>query len=460
MDEEKKTTEVTLQENPAAEEEKGALVSSAEEVDTEALRQRIAVLENYREQAAKIRRSDKIATGVVGALLGALFALLVMIPFVFTLQQNNQPPVDDQQDMLVSDENSPFYGMDTEKIEEILAYLDAYFLYDNKVEVEKLEDAILHGLMGGLGDDYACYYDEEEFKELMESNEGAYYGIGVQVSQNLETNVITVTHVFRNSPALEAGMKEGDIIVGVAGQDIRQMLIDDVVNLIKGEAGSKVEIVVYRESTKENVTMQVERRKVEQDFVYWEMMENKVGYIELIQFAGNASGQFAEALKDLKAQGMEGLVLDLRGNPGGLLDSVLDIAAQMLPGGPVLTIKSNYTKDEVYKVPASGFDYPLVVLVDGYSASAAEVLSGAIQDYGVGTLVGTTTYGKGIVQQIVPLSDGKTGIKFTTSDYYTPNGRNIHGIGIEPDVIIEYDLESETDNQLEKALEVLKEKMK
>ena len=143
MDEEKKTTEVTLQENPAAEEEKGALVSSAEEVDTEALRQRIAVLENYREQAAKIRRSDKIATGVVGALLGALFALLVMIPFVFTLQQNNQPPVDDQQDMLVSDENSPFYGMDTEKIEEILAYLDAYFLYDNKVEVEKLEDAIL-----------------------------------------------------------------------------------------------------------------------------------------------------------------------------------------------------------------------------------------------------------------------------------------------------------------------------
>lgn len=430
------------------------------ERENEVLKLRLEAAERLREEASKERRGDKIASGVVGALLGALLTLLVMIPLVFTLQKGDQQPSDEQQNMLVTDENSPFYGLDTEKMQEILAYLDAYFLYDDEVDVETLENAILQGLMGGLGDDYAYYYDEEEFKELLESNEGSYYGIGVQVSQNLETNVITVTHVFRNSPALEAGMKEGDVIVAVAGLDIRQMLIDDVVGLIKGEAGSKVEIVVYRESIGENVTMQVERRQVEQDFVYWEMLEDQIGYIELIQFAGNASDQFAEALKDLAAQGMEGLVLDLRGNPGGLLNSVLDIAAQVLPGGTVLTIKSNYTKDEVHKVDPSGFDYPLVVLVDGYSASAAEVLSGAIQDYGVGTLVGTTTYGKGIVQQIIPLSDGTTGIKFTTSDYYTPNGRNIHGIGIEPDVVIEYDMDSETDNQLEKAIDVLKEKMK
>ena len=432
---------------------------SAVEVENEQLKHRIAALENYSRETVKNHRSDKIASGVVGALLGALFALVIMIPFVFMIKEEAKQPSGDGQNLLVSDENSPFYGLNTDKLQEILKNLDDYFLYDKSIDPEKVEAAMLQGLMAGLGDDYAYYYNEEEYKELQESNEGEYYGIGVQVSQNIETMVITVAHVFRNSPAMEAGMLEGDIIVGVAGQDIRQMNIDDVVGLIKGEAGSKVEIVVFRPSLNENVTLQVERRKVEQDFVYWEMLEDNIGYIELIQFAGNAAGQFKLALKELNAQGMEGLVLDLRGNPGGLLDSVVDIAGQLLPGGVVLTVKSNFTADEVHRVKDSGFKTPLVVLVNEYSASASEVLSGAIQDYGVGTLVGTTTYGKGIVQWILPLKDGKTGVKFTIADYYTPNGRNIHGIGIEPDVNVEMNLEGSTDNQLEKALEVLKEKM-
>lgn len=417
--------------------------------------------ESVRAEAARIRRGDKIASGVIGALLGALITLLVMIPLVFTMKNGAGQSSDGQNDSALADKwETLSERIDLEKVEEIFAYLDTYFLYSDDVDPSVVEDAMLSGLMSGLGDVYAYYYNEKEFQELLESNEGKYYGIGVQVSQNLETNVITVTHVFRNSPALEAGMKEGDIIVGVAGQNVNEIPLEDVVDLIKGEEGSTVEIIVYRESIGENVTLQVERREVEQDFVYWEMLEGNVGYIELIQFAGNAAEQFEMALKDLSAQGMKGLVLDMRGNPGGLLTSVLDIAEQLLPGGTVLTIKSNYASDEVYTVPASGFDYPLVVLVDGYSASAAEVLSGAIQDHGVGTLVGTTTYGKGVVQNIIQLSDGVTGIKFTTSDYYTPSGRNIHGIGIEPDVVIEYDMESETDNQLEKAIEVLNEKMK
>ncbi len=434
-----------------------------EETNREAVKAReesVAVAAAIEAEAARIRRGDKIASGVIGALVGALITLLVMIPLVFTLKDNGGQS-GNSGDSVLADKWEALSGrVDLDKMEEILAYLDTYFLYSEEVDQKVLEDAIFHGLMSGLGDVYACYYNEEELLELMESNEGKYYGIGVQVSQNLETNLITVTHVFRNSPALEAGMKEGDVIVEVAGQSVYEIPLEDVVDLIKGEEGSTVEIIVYRESIDEKVTLEVERREVEQDFVYWEMLEDQVGYIQLIQFAGNASDQFGEALKDLSAQGMKGLVLDMRGNPGGLLTSVVDIAAQVLPGGTVLTIKSNYTSDEVYTVPDSGFNFPLVVLVDGYSASAAEVLSGAIQDYGVGTLVGTTTYGKGVVQNIIQLSDGATGIKFTTSDYYTPNGRNIHGIGIEPDVVIEYDLESETDNQLEKAIEVLKEKMK
>ncbi len=428
---------------------------SAVELENEALKGRLAALESYRDEVTRSRRGDKVASGVIGALLGALIVLLLMIPLVFTMKGSQQPSGGNT-------EGSALTGLaaelDMKKLQNMFDYLDGYFLYD--IDMDKVEDAMLHGLMTGLGDDYACYYNEEEFKELLESNEGKYYGIGVQVSQNLETLEITVTHVFRGSPALEAGMLEGDVIIGVAGQDIRQMAVDEVVGLIKGDEGSKVEITVYRKSTGGNVTLLVERRQVEQDFVYWEMLEDNIGYIELIQFAGNAADQFEEALKDLSGQGMKGLILDLRGNPGGLLDSVVDIAGQLLPGGVVLTIKSNYTEDQVYSVPDSGFKTPLVVLVDGYSASASEVLSGAIQDHKVGTLVGTTTYGKGIVQQIVPLYDGMTGVKFTTSDYYTPSGRNIHGIGIDPDVVVEYDPEQGEDNQLERALEVLKEKMK
>ena len=315
---------------------------------------------------------------------------------------------------------------------------------------------MLKGLLDSLGDDYAYYYNEEEFAELLETNEGSYYGIGVMVSQNLETNVITVSHVFRGSPAEEAGMRPGDVFCEVAGQNVQEMLVDDVVDLIKGEEGSTVTIRVYRESIEDYVTMEAERRQVEQDMVYWNMMEDNIGYIQLIQFTGNAAEQLGEALTDLESQGMEGVILDLRGNPGGLLTSVIDVAEQLLPEGNLLTIKSNYTSDRTYPIKDSGFSYPLAVLVNEYSASASEVLTGAIQDYGVGTIVGVTTYGKGVVQDIIDLQDG-TGIKFTTADYYTPSGRNIHGVGIEPDVYVE--LESEEDEQLQKAVEVLKEKM-
>lgn len=427
-------------------------------MSTQQLERQIAALEDAREELKQIRRGDKLATGVVGALIGALITLLIMIPCVFLLKGPDSQSGTSQGSGGVQQEN-PAEGLagefDTGKLTYILQLLDTYFLYDT--DIDAIEDAVFHSLMSSLGDAYACYYNEEEFKELQESNEGTYYGIGVMVSQNLETNIITVTHVFRESPAEEAGIRQGDTFEAVAGLDVLEMELDDVVALIKGEEGSTVTVTVYRESTDEHLTIEVERRQVEQDMVYWNMLEDNIGYIQLIQFTGNAADQLSEALADLGAQGMEGLILDLRGNPGGLLTSVIDVGGQLLPGGTLLTIKSNYTKDKTYSVEDSGFDYPLVVLVDGNSASASEVLTGAIQDYGVGTIVGTTTFGKGIVQDIIILEDGVTGVKFTTADYYTPSGRNIHGTGIEPDVIVEWD--GEEDNQLEKAVEVLKEKI-
>ena len=420
---------------------------------------------NYRQSEEMIqnRRGDRLAGGVIGALVGALLTLLIMIPVVFSMSGSDYVPMPTESPSQESVENTQpnedIYisdVVDSEKLDLILQYLDAYYLYE--MDEQAMEDGIFSGLMSGLGDDYAYYYNEEEFAELLETNEGTYYGIGVMVSQNLKTMEITVSHVFRNSPAEESGMKAGDIIVEVAGANVLQTPVDDVVDRIKGEAGSTIGIKVYRPGIEDYVTMDVERRMVEQDMVYWSMLEDKIGYIQILQFFGNAAGQTEQALADLKSQGMEGLILDLRANPGGLVSSCIDVADLFLPGGNVLTIKSKYTSDRTYYIKGSDFDLPLVVLINEYSASSAEIFTGAIQDYGVGTLVGVTTYGKGVVQDIIDLGDG-TGIKFTTADYYTPSGRNIHGLGIEPDVYVELDMESETDNQLEKAAEVLKELM-
>lgn len=421
---------------------------------------------NYRQSEEMIqnRRGDRIAGGVIGALVGALLTLLIMVPIVFSMSGSDYVPMPTENPNQGGSENTQQNEdihasdvVDSEKLDLILQYLDAYYLYE--MDEQAMEDGIFSGLMSGLGDDYAYYYNEEEFAELLETNEGTYYGIGVMVSQNLKTMEIAVSHVFRNSPAEESGLKAGDIFIEVAGENIQQTPIDDVVDMIKGEAGSTIGIKVYRPSIEGYVSMDVERRQVEQDLVYWNMMEDNIGYIQLLQFSGNAAGQMKQAIKELGSQGMEGLILDLRANPGGLLTSVIDVAELLLPKGNLLTIKSNYTSDRTYPIKGSGFDLPLVVLINEYSASASEVLSGAIQDYGVGTLVGVTSYGKGVVQDVIDLGDG-TGVKFTTADYYTPSGRNIHGLGIEPDVYVELDMESEEDNQLEKAAEVLKGLMK
>ena len=252
---------------------------------------------NYRQSEEMIqqRRGDRIASGVIGALVGALLTLLIMVPFVFSMgggdyvpmptESPNQGGADNTQqneDIRVSD------VVDSEKLDLILQYLDAYYLYE--LDEQAMEDGIFSGLMGGLGDDYAYYYNEEEFAELLETNEGTYYGIGVMVSQNLKTMEIAVSHVFRNSPAEESGLKAGDIFIEVAGENIQQTPIDDVVDMIKGEAGSSINIKVYRPAIEDYVSMDVERRQVEQDLVYWNMMEDNIGYIQLLQFSGNAAG--------------------------------------------------------------------------------------------------------------------------------------------------------------------------
>ena len=337
--------------------------------------------------------------------------------------------------------------------------IDSYYLYSEDVTEEMLEEGIYTGYINALGDPYSVYYDEEATKDLYESTSGEYSGIGVVFSQNMDTKISTAIQVYKNSPAAEAGVKEGDILYKVNGRDVTSEELSDVVAEIRGEEGTTVELTVMRGADLREVTMEVTRRKIAVETVSSEMKAENIGYIRVTEFDKVTYDQFKAALNELNTQEMKGLVIDLRSNPGGSLSTVVDMLDLLLPKGIVVYTEDKNGKREEYSSDAEQvYDGPLAVLVNGFSASASEIFAGAIQDYKAGTIVGTTSYGKGIVQQLLPLSDG-TCVKLTVSEYFTPNGRNIHGVGIEPDVEIEYEKDEEqedADNQLDAAIAEVK----
>ena len=340
-----------------------------------------------------------------------------------------------------------------DKLHLLSMYVNQTYLYD--YDEADLAEGIYKGYMSGLGDPYTVYYTKEEFDSMMESQEGSYYGIGILVSQNAQTGVITIVRVCQNSPAMEAGVRDGDIIYMVDGDEVTGQDLSAVVSRIKGQEGTDIPITFYRQETGEYLELDVERRQVEVDTVLHEMLENQVGYIEILEFDEPTAKQFKDALADLQSQGMEALIVDVRNNPGGLVDSVVEIVDELVPEGLIVYMENSMGMKTEYSADESYLDIPLVVLVNGESASASEILAGAVRDRGVGTLVGTNTYGKGIAQSVFPLGDGSA-VKITTSDYYTPSGENIHGKGIMPDIEVEMDYDSEEDIQLNAALEYLR----
>lgn len=351
------------------------------------------------------------------------------------------------------------------KLSKIKSIIDTYYL--NEVDEEKMTEGMYKGLVSSLEDPYSVYYTKDEFAALMESSSGSYCGIGAYVSQDVKTGIITIVKPFEGGPAYEAGVLPGDIIYKVLGEEVTGKDLSEIVSKMKGEEGTTVDIEIIREGESEPIKLTIERRTVEVPTISYEMLDNKVGYIQITEFDEVTGPQFRSAIEDLDKQGMKGLVIDLRNNPGGLLDTVCDMLDRMLPEGLIVyTEDKNGTRTEEKKSTAEeSFDKPLVVMINGNSASASEVFAGAIQDYGVGTILGTTSFGKGIVQSVIPLSDG-SGVKVTVSKYYTPKGRNIHGIGIEPDVVVELKDELKTkvtidkseDNQLQEAIKIIKEK--
>lgn len=344
----------------------------------------------------------------------------------------------------------------TEKLGVLENTIKQYFWQD--VDESTLEEGVYKGLLESLDDPYSVYYTHDELVQLQQQTEGIYYGIGAYISQDNEMGYVRVSKIIKNTPAEASGLQQDDYIYKVDGEDMQGKDSSYVVSKIKGEAGTKVTITVIREGATDPIDIEVERQKIESPTVEYQMLDNDMAYIQITEFDLVTTEQFEEAYKQAQADGMKGLILDLRSNPGGNLSTVCDIARMILPKGLIVYTEDKYGKREEYTCDgANQIKVPLVVLTNGYSASASEILAGAVKDYGIGTLVGTTTYGKGIVQKVINLSDGSA-VKLTVSNYFTPNGNNIHKIGIDPDVEVEFDAEqykNGVDNQLEKAKEVL-----
>ena len=347
-----------------------------------------------------------------------------------------------------------------EKLSGIQALIEKEYI--GEVDEDALQTGICQGYVRALGDPYSAYYDEEQTRALMETTQGEYGGIGVVLTQNLDTGVTTASNVYEDSPAMKAGMKDGDIIYQVEGRDVSGMDLEEISGSIKGEKGTTVEITVLRGEAGEEVTLTITRDTIQAETVKTRMLENEIGYLAISEFDSVTLEQYKEGLAELKAQGMGGLIVDLRGNPGGNLDTVCEILDLMLPKGLIVYMedkdgnRQEFTSDAKQEVQV-----PLAVLVDGNSASASEIYAGAIQDYGIGQIVGTKTYGKGVVQTIYDLKDG-TSLKLTVAEYFTPNGRNIDGEGIIPDVEVAYQRDKndpEADNQLDRAVEALQNEM-
>ncbi len=366
-----------------------------------------------------------------------------------------------------ADKSDPELSMNEveDKVEEIQDLIDENFYFGT--EETELDEGIYKGLLESLDDPYSVYYTKEEFADLQQETLGEYVGVGVQVSQDVETMLITVTKVFKGGPAEEAGMLKGDVITAVEDWELNGEEVSDVVEKIKGEEGTRVNVTVFRESINDYVTLNMERRMVENPTVVYEMLSDGIGYVQVTDFYDVTTKQYIQAIEDLDSQGMEGLIVDLRDNPGGLLSSVVDMLDYMLPKGLLV-----YTEDKNGNVTSQfessdkhRFSKPVTVLVNGNSASAAEIYTGAMKDRGAATIVGTTTFGKGIVQRLFPLEDG-SGVKLTISKYFTPDGNDIHQKGIKPDVEIDLPeelktksyLEHSEDVQLQKAIEILLQK--
>ncbi len=404
-------------------------------------------------------KDNNMARGFLLGILTTAFGVLLML---YALQSKGVLVVSNA----VGDHSAERQEMKQKiyrKVGILEQYIDQYYL--DEIDPEKMEDAVYKGVIAGLGDDYAAYYNKEEYVDMMEKTNGTYCGIGAYISADNKTGTITIINPMKNSPARKAGLKAGDIILSADGQEVTGMEISKVQSLLKGEKGSKVRITVKRGDEQKEVA--VVRDQIEEDTVSFHMLGKEIGYVQVSSFEQVTPRQFQKAVRTLEKQGEKALIIDLRNNGGGLLDSAVSMLDYMLPKGVVVYSKDKSGKRQDYYAEAADcFQKPVAILVNENSASASEVFSGAMQDKKAAALIGTQTFGKGIVQAIFPLNDGSA-VKMTTAKYYTPKGRDIHGKGLTPDIEVTLRKGTEelpgtgqkTDNQIRESYEYLEKQI-
>ncbi len=350
-----------------------------------------------------------------------------------------------------------------QELDELLKVVEEY--YYQEPDINALIENAERGLLYGLDDPYSFYYSPEEYAKLWEEDEGKYAGIGIQISANFETLLCTVSRVFDGSPAKTAGLLKGDVLKQVNDLAVDSYNLQDAVDIMRGVVGETVDVTVRRGT--ENLTFTIPRANIQVNRVESVMLEGNIGVVSLFEFAGDCRTAFMEAVDKLLRDGMKGLVIDLRDNPGGWVDDAVAIADMFLPEVTVYYTENRQGQREYASARAGQLDIPVVVLMNENSASASEVLAGALQDHEAATIVGVTSYGKGIIQYVLPVGNNGAGMQLTVAQYFTPNGNKVHKEGITPNVEVKlpegdngmYEIGDLSDPQLKKAVEVLQEKI-
>lgn len=394
-----------------------------------------------------------VAAGVFGTLLVCFAAAMIFMTVTGAGSKNGVKLPSLLSDSVVA------------KLSELVELINYYFYEDP--DEEAMATGLYAGLLASLDDRYTEYYTPQQYADLEIAATQNYYGIGAKLQQDRDTMIVTIDHVYEGSPAEQAGLKDKDVLVKVEQIESTSMELSDLVTHIRGEEGTTVHLQIMREGEADYLEFDVMRANIDLPTVEHKLLDGGIGYIRILEFGAPTIKQFNEAVDELEAQGMQAMLLDVRDNPGGMITAVNGILDEMLPEGTMVYTQDKRGKRQVYTSDEEKqMHYPTAVLINENSASASEILAGAIRDYKYGTLIGTKTFGKGVVQSIIPLNDGDA-IKLTTAKYYTPNGENIHGTGIAPDIELKFEYQGDMnaeydemqDNQVLKGIEVLKKEI-
>ena len=348
------------------------------------------------------------------------------------------------------------YSGEFEKLKRVMGVIESDYL--KEYDMKKLEEGAIRGLLGALDDPYTSYFDKDQTESFLMETEGDYEGVGMYISLDTEKNTVIVISPLKGSPAEEAGVLPGDYITEINGMSMVGVTLEEVATRLKGISGSTVDVKFLRYNTSgdvETIEKTLTRRKVELTSFDYKVIDENIGYISFSSFDENVTEKFREAYKELfKKQKVNGLILDLRDNPGGLLTVATDVADELLPMGKIVYTVDKNGKEEAIFSDSEYLNLPIIVIVNENSASASEIVAAAIKDYG-GTILGTTTYGKGLVQEFKSLRDG-TYVKVTISEYFSPKGNRINELGVEPNIVVYENKETEEDEQLESAIKEMK----